>query len=179
MHQDIEDSLAASSISHAGGPQSPARSAENLLNGHRSKGLTELGRRGEEAMVTDSPGQPAQVPPHTHTHTSFFHCLYILYPAASFLTFKRFLQGACAAASGPTPMSGSGPSRAPAPSTSGGAKQRPFLFRWESAVLLFMFMTSRYHRTREPIVCSHPFSGSWRMRRRKSGTRPPSRPRWS
>uniref|UniRef100_A0A3Q4GFK2 SNF-related serine/threonine-protein kinase n=1 Tax=Neolamprologus brichardi TaxID=32507 RepID=A0A3Q4GFK2_NEOBR len=38
MHQDIEDSLAASSISHAGGPQSPARSAENLLNGHRSKG---------------------------------------------------------------------------------------------------------------------------------------------
>lgn len=72
MHQDIEDSLAASSISHAGGPQSPARSAENLLNGHRSKGLTELGRRGEEAMVTDSPGQPAQVPPpHIHTHLLF------------------------------------------------------------------------------------------------------------
>uniref|UniRef100_A0A3Q0RWH5 SNF-related serine/threonine-protein kinase n=1 Tax=Amphilophus citrinellus TaxID=61819 RepID=A0A3Q0RWH5_AMPCI len=42
MHQDIEDSLAASSISHAGGPQSPARSAENLLNGHRSKGMMEL-----------------------------------------------------------------------------------------------------------------------------------------
>lgn len=55
MHQDIEDSLAASSISHAGGPQSPARSAENLLNGHRSKGLMDLGRR-EEATVTDSPG---------------------------------------------------------------------------------------------------------------------------
>lgn len=36
MHQDIEDSLAASSISH-GGPQSPARSAENLLNGHRRR----------------------------------------------------------------------------------------------------------------------------------------------
>uniref|UniRef100_A0A8C2XD54 SNF-related serine/threonine-protein kinase n=1 Tax=Cyclopterus lumpus TaxID=8103 RepID=A0A8C2XD54_CYCLU len=62
MHQDIEDSLAASSISHAGGPQSPARSAENLLNGHRSKGLMELGRRGEET-VTDSPGHSAQVPP--------------------------------------------------------------------------------------------------------------------
>ncbi|XP_029115809.1 SNF-related serine/threonine-protein kinase [Scleropages formosus] len=45
MHQDIEDSLAASSISHAGGPQSPARSAENLLNGHRGKGLLDLGRR--------------------------------------------------------------------------------------------------------------------------------------
>ncbi|XP_068592048.1 LOW QUALITY PROTEIN: SNF-related serine/threonine-protein kinase [Cebidichthys violaceus] len=59
MHQDIEDSLAASSISHAGGPQSPARSAENLLNGHRSKGLMELGRRGEDTSVTDSPGQGA------------------------------------------------------------------------------------------------------------------------
>ncbi|XP_073343703.1 LOW QUALITY PROTEIN: SNF-related serine/threonine-protein kinase [Pagrus major] len=59
MHQDIEDSLAASSISHAGGPQSPARSAENLLNGHRSKGLMELGRR-EETTVTDSPGPPTQ-----------------------------------------------------------------------------------------------------------------------
>lgn len=59
MHQDIEDSLAASSISHAGGPQSPARSAENLLNGHRSKGMLELGRR--EETVTDSPGPPPQV----------------------------------------------------------------------------------------------------------------------
>uniref|UniRef100_A0A3P9P319 SNF-related serine/threonine-protein kinase n=1 Tax=Poecilia reticulata TaxID=8081 RepID=A0A3P9P319_POERE len=42
MHQDIEDSLASSSISHTGGPQTPARSAENLLNGHRSKGMMEL-----------------------------------------------------------------------------------------------------------------------------------------
>uniref|UniRef100_A0A3Q3QFR4 SNF-related serine/threonine-protein kinase n=1 Tax=Monopterus albus TaxID=43700 RepID=A0A3Q3QFR4_MONAL len=60
MHQDIEDSLAASSISHAGGPQSPARSAENLLNGHRSKGMMELSRR-EEMTVTDSAGLPPQV----------------------------------------------------------------------------------------------------------------------
>lgn len=52
MHQDIEGGLAASSISHAGGPQSPARSAENLLNGHRPKGLMELGRRDES--VTDA-----------------------------------------------------------------------------------------------------------------------------
>ncbi|XP_070768414.1 SNF-related serine/threonine-protein kinase [Enoplosus armatus] len=58
MHQDIEDSLAASSISHAGGPQSPARSAENLLNGHRSKGMMELSRREEAAA--DSLGPPAQ-----------------------------------------------------------------------------------------------------------------------
>ncbi|XP_046893465.1 SNF-related serine/threonine-protein kinase isoform X2 [Hypomesus transpacificus] len=48
MHQDIEDSLAASSISHAGGPQSPARSTDNLLNGHRSKALLELSRRDED-----------------------------------------------------------------------------------------------------------------------------------
>ncbi|KAM8846081.1 SNF-related serine/threonine-protein kinase [Synchiropus picturatus] len=61
MHQDIEDSLAASSISHAGGPQSPARSAENLLNGHRPKGLMELNLR-EESTVTDSAMLPAQGP---------------------------------------------------------------------------------------------------------------------
>ncbi|KAF6716354.1 SNF-related serine/threonine-protein kinase [Oryzias melastigma] len=59
MHQDIEDTLAASSISHAGGPQSPARSAENLLNGHRSKGMMELGLQ-EDTSVTDSAGLPAQ-----------------------------------------------------------------------------------------------------------------------
>lgn len=60
MHQDIEDTLASSSISHGGGPQSPARSAENLLNGHRSKGLMELGRR-EESSVMDLVGPAAQV----------------------------------------------------------------------------------------------------------------------
>ncbi|XP_007250479.3 SNF-related serine/threonine-protein kinase [Astyanax mexicanus] len=66
MHQDIEDSLAASSISHAGGPQSPARSAENLLNGHRSKGLLDLGRREEssEACGVSVPvSLPTSVPP--------------------------------------------------------------------------------------------------------------------
>ncbi|XP_076844607.1 SNF-related serine/threonine-protein kinase [Brachyhypopomus gauderio] len=67
MHQDIEDSLAASSISHAGGPQSPARSAENLLNGHRSKGLLDLGRRedpgGEGAGGGASLVPPVSAPP--------------------------------------------------------------------------------------------------------------------
>ncbi|KAL0985299.1 hypothetical protein UPYG_G00155180 [Umbra pygmaea] len=58
MHQDIEDSLASSSISHAGGPQSPARSAENLLNGHRAKGLLELRRDECDAGVS---GVPAPV----------------------------------------------------------------------------------------------------------------------
>lgn len=55
MHQDIEGSLTASSISHAGGPQSPARSAENLLNGHRPKGLMELGRRDESVAEAAAP----------------------------------------------------------------------------------------------------------------------------
>lgn len=72
MHQDIEDSLAASSISHAGGPQSPARSAENLLNGHRSKGLMDLGRR-EETTVTDSPGPPTQARSSSFTHENGFY----------------------------------------------------------------------------------------------------------
>ncbi|KAI4871220.1 hypothetical protein NFI96_003486 [Prochilodus magdalenae] len=66
MHQDIEDSLAASSISHAGGPQSPARSAENLLNGHRSKGLLDLGRRDESSEACGgsiSSGTTTPVPP--------------------------------------------------------------------------------------------------------------------
>lgn len=73
MHQDIEGSLAASSISHAGGPQSPARSAENLLNGHRPKGLMELRR---EESVPDTAAAPmvlvgsafpfSSSAPHTH-----------------------------------------------------------------------------------------------------------------
>ncbi|KAJ8415702.1 hypothetical protein AAFF_G00402590 [Aldrovandia affinis] len=58
IHQDIEDSLAASSISHGGGPQSPARSTDNLLNGHRGKGLLDLGRR-------DEPSEPV-LPAHAH-----------------------------------------------------------------------------------------------------------------
>ncbi|KAG7222050.1 hypothetical protein INR49_016810, partial [Caranx melampygus] len=108
IHQDIEDSLAASSISHAGGPQSPARSTENLLNGHRSKGLMELSRR--EETVTDSLGLPAQV--HMSSLDLKFH-------------------GACAAAACPTLVSGSGTMRVSSPSTSAAAKQRTCLFRVE------------------------------------------------
>ncbi|XP_029104184.1 SNF-related serine/threonine-protein kinase-like isoform X2 [Scleropages formosus] len=70
MHQDINDSLAGPSISHPGGPQSPARSTENLLNGHRSKGLLDLGRReelGEPPMLPLSTGScsagPTSSPP--------------------------------------------------------------------------------------------------------------------
>ncbi|XP_051720240.1 SNF-related serine/threonine-protein kinase [Ctenopharyngodon idella] len=63
MHQDIEDSLASSSISHAGGPQSPARSTENLLNGHRNKGLLEVSRREEISEASSSSAVPTALPP--------------------------------------------------------------------------------------------------------------------
>lgn len=39
--QDLEDDLTASPLSHATVPQSPARTAENVLNGHRGKALGE------------------------------------------------------------------------------------------------------------------------------------------
>ncbi|KAI5106257.1 SNF-related serine/threonine-protein kinase [Silurus meridionalis] len=61
VHQDIEDSLAASSISHAGGPQSPARSTENLLNGHRNKGLLDLSRREESSEACSTAVYPGQL----------------------------------------------------------------------------------------------------------------------
>ncbi|KAK7147825.1 hypothetical protein R3I94_010376 [Phoxinus phoxinus] len=63
MHQDIEDSLASSSISHAGGPQAPARSTESLLNGHRNKGLLEVSRREEISEPSSSSAVPAGLPP--------------------------------------------------------------------------------------------------------------------
>ncbi|KAI7806951.1 SNF-related serine/threonine-protein kinase [Triplophysa rosa] len=63
MLQDIEDSIASSSISHAGGPQSPARSTENLLNGHRSKGLLEVGHREETSEASSSSAAPVALPP--------------------------------------------------------------------------------------------------------------------
>ncbi|KAF1495244.1 SNF-related serine/threonine-protein kinase, partial [Megadyptes antipodes antipodes] len=47
--QDLEDDLTASPLSHAPVPQSPARTAENVLNGHRSKGL------GDSAKKDDVP----------------------------------------------------------------------------------------------------------------------------
>lgn len=59
MLQDIEDSIAA----HTGGPQSPARSTENLLNGHRSKGLLEVGHREETSEASSSSAAPVALLP--------------------------------------------------------------------------------------------------------------------
>ncbi|NXF75508.1 SNRK kinase, partial [Sclerurus mexicanus] len=43
--QDLEDDLTASPLSHGTVPQSPARTAENVLNGHRSKALGDSGKK--------------------------------------------------------------------------------------------------------------------------------------
>uniref|UniRef100_A0A8D0MPU5 SNF-related serine/threonine-protein kinase n=1 Tax=Sus scrofa TaxID=9823 RepID=A0A8D0MPU5_PIG len=43
--QDLEDDLTATPLSHATVPQSPARAADNVLNGHRSKGLCDSAKK--------------------------------------------------------------------------------------------------------------------------------------
>lgn len=45
MPQDLEDDLTATPLSHATVPQSPARAADNVLNGHRSKGLCDSAKK--------------------------------------------------------------------------------------------------------------------------------------
>nr|XP_008522694.1 PREDICTED: SNF-related serine/threonine-protein kinase [Equus przewalskii] len=43
--QDLEDDLTATPLSHATVPQSPARAADSVLNGHRSKGLCDSAKK--------------------------------------------------------------------------------------------------------------------------------------
>ncbi|XP_023556429.1 SNF-related serine/threonine-protein kinase isoform X3 [Octodon degus] len=45
--QDLEDDLTATPLSHAAVPQSPARAADSVLNGHRSKGLGDSAKKDE------------------------------------------------------------------------------------------------------------------------------------
>lgn len=45
--QDLEDDLTATPLSHATVPQSPARAADSVLNGHRSKGLGDSAKKDE------------------------------------------------------------------------------------------------------------------------------------
>ncbi|XP_062292286.1 SNF-related serine/threonine-protein kinase-like [Scomber scombrus] len=59
VHQDVSDGLGGPSISHPGGPQSPARSAESLHKGPRPKtALLDLSQRQENHVLTFSQ-QPA------------------------------------------------------------------------------------------------------------------------
>ncbi|XP_039333403.1 SNF-related serine/threonine-protein kinase [Saimiri boliviensis] len=45
--QDLEDDLTATPLSHTTVPQSPARAADSVLNGHRSKGLCDSAKKDD------------------------------------------------------------------------------------------------------------------------------------
>ncbi|XP_030267683.1 SNF-related serine/threonine-protein kinase-like [Sparus aurata] len=61
VHQDVSDGLGGPSISHPGGPQSPARSAESLHKGPRPKtALPDLSQRHENHSSALSQQQPAR-----------------------------------------------------------------------------------------------------------------------
>lgn len=61
VHQDVSDGLGGPAISHPGGPQSPARSAESLHKGPRPKtALLDLSQRQENHTPASSQQQPAR-----------------------------------------------------------------------------------------------------------------------
>lgn len=61
VHQDVSDGLGGPAISHPGGPQSPARSAESLHKGPRPKtALLDLSQRQEDRNSVSSLQQPAR-----------------------------------------------------------------------------------------------------------------------
>nr|XP_046273041.1 SNF-related serine/threonine-protein kinase-like [Scatophagus argus] len=61
VHQDVSDGLGGPGISHPGGPQSPARSAESLHKGPRPKtALLDLSQRQENHTPRSSQQQPAR-----------------------------------------------------------------------------------------------------------------------
>lgn len=77
MHQDVSDGLGGPAISHPGGPQSPARSAESLHKGPRPKtALLDLSQRQDNHTSASVQQQPARqnqekgprplVKPHSH-----------------------------------------------------------------------------------------------------------------
>ncbi|XP_064410979.1 SNF-related serine/threonine-protein kinase isoform X2 [Latimeria chalumnae] len=73
--QDIDDDLTASPRSHAAVPQSPARTTENILNGHRNKSPSDLTKKED---VPDPPRlaasliPPGAVKPTTSGRTCLF-----------------------------------------------------------------------------------------------------------
>lgn len=61
VHQDVSDGLGGPAISHPGGPQSPARSAESLHKGPRPKtALLDLGQRQDSHTPSSSQQQSAR-----------------------------------------------------------------------------------------------------------------------
>ncbi|XP_061597031.1 SNF-related serine/threonine-protein kinase-like [Cololabis saira] len=63
VHQDVSDGLGGPAMSHPGGPQSPARSAESLHKGPRPKtALLDLGQRQENPSPASSQQQQSTQP---------------------------------------------------------------------------------------------------------------------
>ncbi|XP_012726357.2 SNF-related serine/threonine-protein kinase [Fundulus heteroclitus] len=61
VHQEVSDGIGGPAISHPGGPQSPARSAESLHKGPRPKtALLDLSQRQENLTPSSSQQQPAR-----------------------------------------------------------------------------------------------------------------------
>ncbi|NXA48074.1 SNRK kinase, partial [Nothocercus julius] len=73
--QDLEDDLTASPLSHATVPQSPARAAENVLNGHRNKALGDPAKK-EEIPELAGPALSVVPPVSLKPTTSGRKCLF-------------------------------------------------------------------------------------------------------
>uniref|UniRef100_H3CV32 SNF-related serine/threonine-protein kinase n=1 Tax=Tetraodon nigroviridis TaxID=99883 RepID=H3CV32_TETNG len=72
VHQDVTDGLGGPAISHPGGPQSPARSAESLHKGPRPKtALLDLGQRQENLV----PATNQERGPRAHPNPLRLACL--------------------------------------------------------------------------------------------------------
>ncbi|XP_073425148.1 SNF-related serine/threonine-protein kinase isoform X1 [Dendrobates tinctorius] len=73
--QDLDDDLTASPLAHVSGPPTPARSAENVLNGHRNKGLVEPLKK-EDVPDFSSPATSGVPPVAMNPSTSGRKCLF-------------------------------------------------------------------------------------------------------
>ncbi|NWJ00795.1 SNRK kinase, partial [Crypturellus undulatus] len=73
--QDLEDDLTATPLSHATVPQSPARAAENVLNGHRNKALGDAAKK-EDIPELAGPALSVVPPVSLKPTTSGRKCLF-------------------------------------------------------------------------------------------------------
>lgn len=75
MPQDLEDDLTATPLSHATVPQPPARAADNVLNGHRSKGLCDPAKKDDPPELS-GPALAAAPPASLKPAASGRKCLF-------------------------------------------------------------------------------------------------------
>nr|XP_006200837.1 SNF-related serine/threonine-protein kinase [Vicugna pacos] len=73
--QDLEDDLTATPLSHATVPQSPARAADSVLNGHRSKGLCDSAKKDDLPELA-GPALPSVPPTSLKAPASGRKCLF-------------------------------------------------------------------------------------------------------